>query len=50
MLDLVPARAGKHGAMEYVRERFGFPPERTVACGDAGNDVLMLSGGCKHGV
>ena len=44
VLDLVPPRAGKREALEYVRQRYGFPVERTVACGDSGNDVLMLSG------
>ena len=44
VLDLVPPRAGKRAALEYVRQRYGFPVERTVACGDSGNDVLMLSG------
>lgn len=31
-------------ALEYVRQRYGFPLEATVACGDSGNDILMLSG------
>ncbi|GAX82357.1 hypothetical protein CEUSTIGMA_g9786.t1 [Chlamydomonas eustigma] len=44
VLDIVPACAGKYGAMEHVRQGLGFPVERTVSCGDAGNDILMLSG------
>ena len=26
-------------ALEYARRSLGFPPERTVACGDSGNDI-----------
>ena len=44
VLDIVPERAGKRESMEYLRRRFGFPKETTVACGDSGNDVLMMSG------
>lgn len=25
-----------------VRELYGFPVQATVACGDSGNDILML--------
>ncbi len=40
----MPKQAGKLEALEYVRKRYGFPVETTVACGDSGNDILMLSG------
>ncbi|KAI8471812.1 MAG: sucrose-6F-phosphate phosphohydrolase-domain-containing protein [Monoraphidium minutum] len=43
-LDLVPKRAGKLQALDYVRQAHGFPLSATVACGDSGNDILMLSG------
>ncbi len=43
-LDVVPANAGKRKAMEFVMQRYGFTPANTVACGDSGNDKLMLSG------
>jgi hydroxymethylpyrimidine pyrophosphatase-like HAD family hydrolase len=43
-LDVVPKGAGKLEALEYVRRSHGFPLEATVACGDSGNDILMLSG------
>ena len=49
VLDIVPNRAGKREALEYLRQRFGFPTEKTVACGDSGNDVLMMSGGSRIG-
>lgn len=50
VLDIVSARGGKAGPLEYVRQRWGFAPESTVAAGDAGNDILMLSGERLHEV
>jgi len=43
-LDLVPINGGKREALEYARQKLGFPSERTVACGDSGNDKDMLEG------
>ena len=43
-LDIVPTSAGKLQALNYVRNRYGFEVEATVACGDSGNDILMLAG------
>lgn len=44
---MVPIRAGKLAALNYVRQRYGFAPLETVACGDSGNDILMLQVGGK---
>lgn len=41
-VDVLPERAGKGAAMEWVRARLGFDPDHTVACGDGPNDMLML--------
>jgi len=43
-VDCVASRAGKLEALEYVRRKWGVPKERCAACGDSGNDVLMLEG------
>lgn len=43
-LDIVSKNAGKLEALNYVREQHGFDVKSTVACGDSGNDILMLSG------
>jgi hydroxymethylpyrimidine pyrophosphatase-like HAD family hydrolase len=43
-LDIVPIKAGKLEALEYVRKLYKFPVSRTVSCGDSGNDILMLAG------
>mmetsp|Transcript_36424 Transcript_36424/g.50610 ORF Transcript_36424/g.50610 Transcript_36424/m.50610 type:complete len:748 (-) Transcript_36424:276-2519(-) len=43
-VDCVAYNAGKLEALKYVRRRFGIPKERCAACGDSGNDILMLEG------
>lgn len=43
-VDIVSAQAGKLESLEHVRRELGFALEATVACGDSGNDILMLSG------
>jgi hydroxymethylpyrimidine pyrophosphatase-like HAD family hydrolase len=30
--------------MVYVRKKLGYVAAHTIACGDSGNDILMLSG------
>jgi sucrose-6-phosphatase len=42
-LDILPKRSGKGKALSYVRESLGISPERTVACGDSGNDIALFS-------
>jgi len=46
-LDLVAMKAGKRESLEYVARSSGFRLDRTVACGDSGNDILMLAGSSK---
>ncbi len=41
---MVALRAGKLESLEYAAEAAGFPLDRTIACGDSGNDILMLAG------
>jgi sucrose-6F-phosphate phosphohydrolase len=43
-VDCVPLGAGKLQALEFVASSHGFGPASTVACGDSGNDILMLDG------
>ena len=43
-IDVVSAGAGKLESLEHVRRALGFHESATVACGDSGNDILMLSG------
>ena len=41
-LDIAPVNGAKGGAVSYLLERWGIPPERAVAAGDSGNDRSML--------
>ena len=43
-VDVVSNQAGKLESLEYVRKAYGIELERCVACGDSGNDILMLGG------
>lgn len=43
-LDIVSHQAGKLEALEHVRKSHGFDKDATIACGDSGNDILMLAG------
>jgi HAD superfamily hydrolase (TIGR01484 family) len=42
VVDVQPDCAGKAEALGLLADRFGIPPERVVAVGDAGNDVPIL--------
>ncbi len=44
LLDIVPKSATKLGAVDFIRPRRGFPPERTLFAGDSGNDLPVLAG------
>ena len=41
--DIQPPCRGKGEALRVLEERYGIPPARVVAVGDAGNDVPMLT-------
>jgi HAD superfamily hydrolase (TIGR01484 family) len=42
LLDVLPARASKLHALEFLREQLGIPLDRTVFAGDSGNDLEVL--------
>jgi HAD superfamily hydrolase (TIGR01484 family) len=42
LLDILPARASKLHALEYLMRRHGFDLTDTVFCGDSGNDLEVL--------
>lgn len=44
LLDIVPKSAAKLGAIDFIRQRLGFSPERTLFAGDSGNDLPVLTG------
>lgn len=41
-LDILPLRASKGSAVDYVRRLYGLAPEAVVVAGDSGNDIEML--------
>jgi sucrose-6F-phosphate phosphohydrolase len=41
-LDVLPERAGKRGAIEYILAHWGVPASKVMACGDSMNDLDML--------
>ncbi|MCW2312532.1 HAD-IIB family hydrolase [Rhodoferax antarcticus] len=44
LVDILPARAGKRQAVEFLMQARGFSREQTVFAGDSGNDLdVMLS-------
>jgi len=44
-LDVIPARAGKGKAVDYVRKKLGIDKKHVLAAGDSGNDRELLSMG-----
>lgn len=42
-LDVLPEKASKGHAVEYVAGRLGVPMDRVAAAGDSGNDLCMLA-------
>ena len=49
-LDILPRRANKGQAMAFLREHLGMSPDRTVACGDSGNDLFMFCDRPERGI
>ena len=43
-LDILPIRASKGKAVEYIRYKYEFSPRYVMAAGDSGNDEDMLTG------
>ncbi|MBN2753072.1 MAG: HAD-IIB family hydrolase [Rhodospirillaceae bacterium] len=47
LLDILPRSATKQGAVDFLRCRLGFAPDRTLFAGDSGNDLPVLAGPLK---
>jgi hypothetical protein len=41
-LDILPQNANKGAAVAFLRQQFQVSPDRTVACGDSGNDLAFF--------
>ncbi|MGE5953621.1 MAG: HAD-IIB family hydrolase [Qipengyuania vulgaris] len=49
LLDVLPPKAGKAAAMNYLADRLKVPSSHIFAAGDSGNDVDMLSA-CENAI
>lgn len=46
-LDILPVRASKGKAVEYIRSKYKFPHRNVMVAGDSGNDEDMLTGAVR---
>jgi len=49
-LDILPSNSDKGLAVEFLRQQWGIESERTVVCGDSGNDIALFSVGFSRGI
>jgi sucrose-6-phosphatase len=49
-LDIVPKNSDKGQAMQFLRQKWQFVAEQTVACGDSGNDIALFAAGEERGI
>ena len=47
LLDILPEKATKLGALEYLRKKMDLKKEQIIYCGDSGNDILPLTFGYR---
>jgi len=47
LLDILPLRATKLGAVQFLMQRFCFSEQQTVFAGDSGNDLPVLTSGLR---
>lgn len=43
-LDLIPEKGDKGLAVQFLRQKWGIEADRTVVCGDSGNDIALFRG------
>lgn len=49
-LDILPRNSDKGLAVQFLRQQWEIAPEKTVVCGDSGNDIALFSSGQERGV
>jgi len=49
-LDIVPLNSDKGQAMQFLRKKWEFAAQRTVVCGDSGNDIALFAVGNERGI
>ncbi|EAZ92608.1 sucrose-phosphate phosphatase [Crocosphaera chwakensis] len=43
-LDILPKNGGKGAALQYLRNKWTIAANKTVVCGDSGNDITLFQG------
>ncbi|ACB50557.1 sucrose phosphate synthase [Crocosphaera subtropica ATCC 51142] len=43
-LDILPKNGGKGAAVQYLRGKWNLSADKTVVCGDSGNDITLFQG------
>jgi sucrose-6-phosphatase len=43
-LDIIPQNSDKGLAVKFLRQKLGITADRTVVCGDSGNDIALFQG------
>ncbi|MGB3612391.1 MAG: sucrose-phosphate phosphatase [Elainellaceae cyanobacterium] len=49
-LDILPKRGNKGTAVAFLQQRLDMPQDRTVVCGDSGNDLSMFQAANAKGI
>jgi sucrose-6F-phosphate phosphohydrolase len=49
-LDILPRNSDKGQAMKFLQKKWGFTSEKTVVCGDSGNDIALFAVGNERGI
>ena len=49
-LDILPRKADKGLAVQFLKQKWGFDSTQTVVCGDSGNDIALFSVGEERGI
>lgn len=49
-LDILPPKADKGLAVQFLRQKWGIDDTKTVVCGDSGNDIALFSVGESRGI
>lgn len=49
-LDIIPQRADKGLAVQFLQKKWGMSDEKTVVCGDSGNDIALFETGNPRGI
>ncbi|MBO3461956.1 sucrose-phosphate phosphatase [Aetokthonos hydrillicola Thurmond2011] len=49
-LDIVPRSSDKGQAVQFLRQKWKFVAEKTVVCGDSGNDIALFATAEERGI